>query len=242
VKNCNSYSICICFILIGASFLFGCNATKSCTCCTDSLQYLYDEVSNPDSLWIKDSDYDGVLDKNDKEPNTVEFAAVNFNGITLDSDKDGCLDYEDPEPFSSPVLPLRDCKFESFICDTKDPPSCREIKKSDIDSNFFLPFIEFKLNSAVIEPDQVFELNYIADILNEKPTVQIQLSGMTITNWGMFENLGINMERIRGMVLYLNDLGIKQEIFTIEINSPEKRMILDTESETIGIILFELIK
>ncbi|MFA6126801.1 MAG: thrombospondin type 3 repeat-containing protein [Bacteroidales bacterium] len=46
----------------------------------------------------KDSDGDGVFDKEDQCPDTPASAPVDMNGCPLDTDKDGILDYEDECP------------------------------------------------------------------------------------------------------------------------------------------------
>lgn len=57
-------------------------------------------------LLSRDSDYDGVVDYFDKEPETPEGAPVDYTGKALDTDEDGIADYKDMEihsPFNSKV-------------------------------------------------------------------------------------------------------------------------------------------
>ncbi len=52
-------------------------------------------------LLSRDTDYDGVVDYFDKEPNTPEGAIVDFQGKTLDTDGDKVPDYLDNEIYSN---------------------------------------------------------------------------------------------------------------------------------------------
>ncbi|MDT8411228.1 MAG: hypothetical protein RQ875_02095 [Vicingaceae bacterium] len=78
---------------------------------TFGLQYNFAGSSSTDdkykdfdfsSLDKEDSDGDGVLDYDDKCPNTKKGVAVDKNGCPLDSDKDGVPDYLDKEPNTPP--------------------------------------------------------------------------------------------------------------------------------------------
>ena len=223
MKKCNSFSICICFILIGASFLFGCNATKSCTCCDCPLQFSYNH-SDIDSNWTKDSDNDGVLDYYDKEPNTVEFAAVNFNGVTIDSDKDGCFDYEDPQPFSSPVLPIRDCKNELPMCVWEEP-----IFGRNIDEAWYLPMFFFLPGNkeSALDPEDEFE--YILSMLKKYPSLFIQIKATIPPNTEVFLARQIAEERGKIILNYFLDHEVPIEQLSIVNYSASGSILLQYE-------------
>ena len=57
----------------------------------------------------KDSDGDGVFDKEDMCPNTPANVPVDINGCPLDTDKDGVLDYEDECPTVFGLAALKGC-------------------------------------------------------------------------------------------------------------------------------------
>ena len=69
-----------------------------------------EELNAKVNALMADADADGTSDYFDREPNTPQGTPDDNLGVSLDSDKDGCPDSEDPEPYSSPLLPLEDCK------------------------------------------------------------------------------------------------------------------------------------
>jgi len=57
----------------------------------------------------KDTDGDGVKDKNDKCPNTPENVKVDDNGCAIDTDKDGIADYLDTCPKQAGIAKFNGC-------------------------------------------------------------------------------------------------------------------------------------
>ncbi len=86
---------------------------------TDSFMYTaglainFDEpVKEPVEL---DSDADGILDKNDKCPNTPKGVEVNADGCPIDSDGDGVVDYKDkcPDTPAGVAVDANGCAIDS---------------------------------------------------------------------------------------------------------------------------------
>lgn len=73
---------------------------------------------------MKDSDKDGVMDKFDKDPNTPAGALVYGNGIPIDSDRDGLPDYKDKCPMKPGAVENEGC-----------PKSVKEFDWADDDAD-----------------------------------------------------------------------------------------------------------
>ena len=65
-----------------------------------------------------DTDKDGVIDMMDQEVASVEGALVDTRGVALDSDKDGVLDHMDEEPYSMPGYKVNAKGLENAIWQT----------------------------------------------------------------------------------------------------------------------------
>lgn len=223
MKKCSSYSICICFILIVVPFLIGCNATKSCSCCDYPLQTIYNHV-DIDSIWIKDSDHDGVLDKYDKEPNSYEFAAVNRYGVTLDSDNDSCLDHEDPEPYSTMLLPITNCINASVSDFFDDYPSCRTL----ID-HWYMPMFFFYPGTTNEVGNQDDEFKFLLEMLKLYPSLFIEIDGVIPPDTEVSLARQIAEERANIIMNYLLDQGAAIEQLSIVGYSGNSSIILQYE-------------
>jgi len=103
-------------------------------------ELILDQGLKSDSLWF-DDDGDGVVNKLDKQPNSMSDCQVDQYGITLDSDKDGIPDCIDSYPYVN----------------QKDLDHLLNQKLEDIKENFSTKTIEltdseFNLSEEVISP------------------------------------------------------------------------------------------
>jgi len=69
------------------------------------------EASIP--LLLEDSDGDGVIDRLDREPNTLGDCPVDLHGILLDSDRDGIPDCQDSSPYGKDTYDSSQKQFQS---------------------------------------------------------------------------------------------------------------------------------
>ncbi len=168
----------------------------------------------------EDDDKDGVINKFDAEPNTPINAIVDSRGRVLDSDKDGCPDHEDPEPYSTPLLPIKDCKnvydfAEKACCDetTKAaqviaaPTNCNEIK---------LPSIHFDDDRYNLKPEFYAHLHEVARKMQDCPDLRVVANGHTDTRNDVKYNEQLSWNRVNASINYLVEkYGISRDRFLV---------------------------
>ena len=137
-----------------------------------------------------DSDGDGVLDPNDKCPNTPQGVSVDAFGCPFDSDKDGVYDYED----QCPGTPLG-AKVNSLGC-------------------WILAELLFDYDKAEIKPSSFDELNSVAVILKKNPGLNIDLQGHTDNKGSKQYNQKLSMRRANAVKKYLISHGISSDRLT----------------------------
>lgn len=163
---------------------------------------------------FKDSDGDGVDDFYDVEPNTKADCPVDSKGRLLDSDGDGCPDCEDPEPYSSPLLPIVDCKnvYDGFA--TKE---CCDEKAKGAGIPAVLPVVAFAPDRYGIDKGQFGELDQVAKIMQENPDATIVVTGISRSTKNVKYNEQLAWLRANETVDYLVEkYGISRDRFIIE--------------------------
>lgn len=183
-----------------------------------------------DAVEIKDADGDGVPDEIDEDDNTPAGVAVNRKGETLDSDGDGCPDHEDPEPFSTPVLPIKDCKnvydfANSECCDEKATViatvPCREIE---------LPSIHFDDDKYYVKPEFYAHLHEVAKKMQDCPDLKVVADGHTDTKDDVKYNEQLSWNRVNASINYLVEkYGISRDRFIVNF-SGERTPLTGDES------------
>ncbi len=131
-----------------------------------------------------DSDHDGVYDNVDKCPGTPENVAVDESGCPFDSDKDGVADYLDKCPGTPKGAPVN-------------------IKGCWVISN-----ILFAFNKYSIEPKFFSELDNIAEVLKNNPSLKIVIQGHTDNIGSKAYNQKLSVKRAEAAKQYLIKKGI----------------------------------
>ena len=108
-----------------------------------------------------DSDNDGVVDTQDKCPDTPAGVKVDAGGCPLDSDKDGVPDYKDACPGTAPGT-----KVDAHGCTPK------KMTVESIRLN-----IQFPTNSSVVPEKYQSEIKKVADFLSKYPDVSVTIEG-----------------------------------------------------------------
>ena len=177
----------------------------------------------PKPVDLKDTDGDGVLDILDQEPNTKKGCPVDTKGVALDSDKDGCPDCDDPEPYSTPQLPIENCKNVKTIL-------TEEVKRTVTDSitvvgkvtdtlkvetdNWQLISIYYDLNKYNITPTAATELKKVAATMKKKPDFIVEVQGHTDSRGSVEYNQKSSENRVNAAINYLKkNFGIPESRF-----------------------------
>lgn len=142
-----------------------------------------------------DTDGDGVIDAEDDCPE--EKGLVDNNGCPQnDKDKDGVIDEEDKCP-ETPGLATND--------------GCPEIK-DEVKEVLQLAFenLEFQTGKSIIKLSSDKELNDLARILRENPTIQLKISGHTDNVGNDEANMKLSEDRAKAVFTRLNGLGVQK--------------------------------
>ena len=81
----------------------------------------------------------------------------------------------------------------------------------EVNSNFTFNNIRFKINSAELLPVSLIELNKLLQVLNENPTLRIQINGHTDNTGKESDNIALSTDRAKAVVDFLKHNGIKEE-------------------------------
>jgi OOP family OmpA-OmpF porin len=138
-----------------------------------------------------DSDGDGVPDSLDQCPNTPRGVQVDATGCPLDSDHDGVPDYLDKCPGTPPGLKVdaQGCEIEEMI----------------------LRGVNFKTNSADLEPDSAEILDGVAAVMVQRPNSKAEIHGYTDSRGSDTYNVKLSERRAAAVVAYLVAHGIPSD-------------------------------
>ena len=160
-----------------------------------------------------DDDGDGVDNFYDLEPDTPADCPVDAHGRLLDSDGDGCPDCEDPEPFSSPLLPIVDCKN---VYDQFASAECCDVAGKAKGSVLALPVVPFDLNRCGINKSQFSELEQVANSMLENPDLTLVVTGISRSTKSVKYNEQLSWCRVNEVVDYLSEkYGITRDRFIV---------------------------
>lgn len=189
-------------------------------------------------LDLTDSDNDGVLDMFDADTETPQGAAVDVKGKAIDTDNDGIPDYRDEELFSPQGYPID----ENGVAQVDDPYLTRseielmiEGKLDEVRMNWWLPMINFDLNSSDIRPQMIPKLQQIASVIKNNPNVNVVVKGYADNRADESYNEVLSYKRSLAAINYLNErYGIDKSRFIIQYggegdpiiqNLPEKKNV-----------------
>lgn len=141
-----------------------------------------------------DSDRDGVLDENDRCPQTPAGAPVDARGCALDSDGDGVADYMDDCPDTS----KRGARIDAKGCYVVLTETVRvELK------------VEFELNSADTRPEHREEVARVYQFMQEYPGTRVTIEGHTDSLGNADYNRDLSQRRAQSVAdMLINDFGM----------------------------------
>lgn len=184
------------------------------------------EVSNTLESISNDSDGDGIPNAFDMEPNTPKGAIVDSRGRTLDSDGDGCPDHLDPEPYSTPLLPIVDCKnvydfAAKECCDEKEALIAK--RKQDC-ADTKMPSVKFDSDKYYISPSELASLLDIAKKMQDCPDIRVVVRAISADKNDIKYNEQLSWNRANATVNHLVEkYGISRDRFIIEFVGEKKQ-------------------
>lgn len=188
-----------------------------------------------------DSDGDGVLDGQDRCPDTPRGARVDATGCEPDSDGDGVVDRLDqcPDTPAGRKVDARGCELDGDgdgVVDALDEcPATPAGDKVDargcsLPKVIVLPGVHFDNDQDALRPDAVAILNEVVATLKANPRVKVEIAGHTDSRNTDWYNLGLGERRARSVLHYLTSQGIDAARLTAK-SYGESMPIADNETE-----------
>jgi outer membrane protein OmpA-like peptidoglycan-associated protein len=105
------------------------------------------------------------------------------------------------------------------------------LEKLKLEKTFVLDNIYYDLNKADIRPDAAIELDKVVEILNDNPTITIELSSHTDSRGDDKLNLKLSQARAESARAYIVSKGIAPERITAKGYGKTKPLIADAATE-----------
>lgn len=165
----------------------------------------------------KDSDSDGVIDPNDKCPNTPTGVAVDKDGCPLDSDKDGVPDYRDkcPKTPAGVSVDKDGCppvkKVVILVSEPKVEEKVKVVVAEPVEV-VVLAFedIHFDYNQSTLTPEAQAILKRNILILQENPKAHIRIAGYTSAAGSDEYNQALSERRANSIQEFLISEGVSK--------------------------------
>ncbi len=160
-------------------------------------------VAAPVVVAALDSDGDGVIDSNDKCPNTPKGVEVDVNGCCLDTDGDGVPDYRDkcPQTPKGAKVDENGCELDSDgdgVVDSKDL-CLNTVKGVAVDVNgcakSVVLDITFENASAEIDEAHSPKMQKYIDFMNENRNYDVKIVGYTDSRGSAKFNQNLSEQR-----------------------------------------------
>ncbi len=181
------------------------------------------EAAAPAAVQVElDSDKDGVLDKDDKCPDTPPGVAVDKDGCPLDSDRDGVYDYLDKCPNTligvnvdkdgcPPPAPAQVIKREAAAA-----PVVAEKRRITLN-------VQFDTNKSTIRNNSYKDIDDLAEVLKKQPDLKVVIEGHTDNVGKAAYNKKLSERRAEAVRKYLIDKsGIAASRIKAEGYGPDK--------------------
>ena len=160
-----------------------------------------DTIEKPMMAAPVDSDGDGVVDANDKCPNTPAGVLVDRHGCALDSDKDGVANYKD-KCLRTPA----GAKVDASGCQIKG----KVLMEVNLNVNF-------ATNSDMITSAYKADMKRVADFMAKAPGSLAYIEGHTDSTGGEAYNQDLSQRRAQAVADRLvNDYGVARNRVKVE--------------------------
>jgi OOP family OmpA-OmpF porin len=167
-----------------------------------------------------DSDGDGVLDKDDKCPGTPKGVKVDKKGCPIDSDGDGIPDYLDkcPDTPKGVKVDKVGCPLDTDgdgVPDYKDQcPNTPKGAPVNAVGCWSLKGINFDYNKWDIKPEYNSLLDENAKVLEDNPTMKVEIQGHTDGIGSQGYNQPLSEKRAGSVKAYFESKGISADRIT----------------------------
>ncbi len=174
----------------------------------------------------QDSDGDGVVDENDRCPNTPAGVRVDRYGCELDSDGDGVVDSKDecPGTVAGAEVDEKGCERDDDgdgVVNRLDqcpgtPKGVQvDVKGCEIKAEIRLEGVNFETNSDRLLPGAEGRLNQAAATLQKNPTIKVEVAGHTDSDGSAAYNESLSARRAQTVHDYLADRGVAVNRMTV---------------------------
>ena len=166
-----------------------------------------------------DSDGDGVIDAQDRCPDTPRGARVDANGCELDGDGDGVIDRLDRCPATPPgrKVDATGCELDGDgdgvvdaldQCPNTPAGEAVDAKGCTLPKTLALDGVNFDNDEAVLRKDSLAILEGVAATLKRYPGFKVEVAGHTDNHGGGAHNLDLSNRRAKAVMDYLIARGI----------------------------------
>ncbi len=174
----------------------------------------------------KDSDGDGVVDENDRCPNTPAGVRVDRYGCELDSDGDGVVDSQDqcPGTVAGAKVDAKGCEMDDDgdgvvnrldACPGTPPGVQVDVRGCEIKEEIRLEGVNFQTNSDRLLPGAEGRLNQAAATLLKNPTIKVEVAGHTDSDGSAAYNENLSARRAQTVHDYLANRGVAVNRMTV---------------------------
>lgn len=163
---------------------------------------------------LADSDGDGVPDVSDRCPRTPRGAAVDNRGCPKDSDGDGVYDYQDKCPDTP-----RGVKVDKSGCPLPKAAAAATVTAA---GTWIFKGVQFENNSAELKATSYEVLDEIADYLNQRTDLAVEIQGHTDGRGSRAYNLDLSKRRAESVKAYLVKKGVAADRMTAKGFGPDR--------------------
>jgi OmpA-OmpF porin, OOP family len=183
-----------------------------------------------------DSDGDGIINDIDQEDDSPAGARVDSKGVTLDSDMDKVPDYKDKEPFSPPGYPVDATGVANVpkpkILTEDDVNRIVDAKLANFKlpapsvSEWFLPMVNFDLNSYTVKKSEYEKLYQVAQVIKANPSLKVVVIGNTDKLNSETYNNVLSYNRANAVIAHLTtQYGISRDRLVLNWAGEAKNII-----------------
>ncbi len=163
---------------------------------------------------LADSDGDGVPDVRDRCPGTPRGAAVDSQGCPKDSDGDGVYDYQD----ACPDTP-RGANVDKRGCPLPKAAATATVTAA---GTWIFKGVQFESNSAALKSSSYPVLDELADYLNQRKDLTVEVQGHTDGRGNRAYNLDLSQRRADSVKTYLIQKGVAADRLTAKGFGPDQ--------------------